>query len=160
MESAKPAIAALLQPYMRELSAWFAPDQPVREQYEYPYLDAYWREPGERFPFLIMSDGDVAGFAFVNRHSRLGNSDVHNIAEFYVRPQYRRHGIGCSAAKEILRRFPGRWEVGILHGNEPAGRFWQRAIAAVAEGPVEHHHTDSWNGTILTFVVPGRRAAP
>lgn len=34
--------------------------------YRYPYLDAYWSEPG-RFPYLIRADGELAGLALVSR---------------------------------------------------------------------------------------------
>jgi predicted acetyltransferase len=158
-ESAKTAVAALLQPYLREISSWFAPGQPPQEHYEYVYFDTYWQEPGERFPFLIAADGDVAGFVFVNRHSRLGNDNIHNVAEFYVKPEYRIHGVGLCAAGEIFRRFPGGWEVAVLRGNEAAEGFWHRAIAAVTVGPVNRRQTDAWNGAIFTFVVANRAKA-
>lgn len=150
----KPVIAEMLQgPYLRELSAYFAPGKPPTDHYDYPYLDAYWQEPRERFPFLITVDGDVAGFAFVNRYSRLGAGNTWNVAEFYVNPEFRRGGVGSIAAEHVLRQFPGDWEVAVLTGNDPALVFWQRVIAQVAAGNVVEQTTARWNGVIYTFAV-------
>lgn len=150
----KPIIAAMLQgPYLRELSAYFAPGEPPAEWYEYPYLDNYWQESEERFPFLITVDGDIVGFAFVNRYSRLDTDNTWSIAEFYVAPDFRREGVGSAAAKRVLRQFTGDWEVAVLTGNDPAMTFWQRVIAQVAASEAVEQTTARWNGVIYTFTV-------
>lgn len=108
----KPIIAAMLQgPYLRELATYFAPGESPAEHYDYLYLDDYWLEPGERFPFLITVDDDTAGFAFVNRYSRLGADDTWSMAELYIAPEHRRGGVGSTAAESVLVRFPagGKW---------------------------------------------------
>lgn len=149
--SSKPKIARLLQPYLSELAPFLGGSSDPTAIFEYPYLDAYWQEPDQRYPFLITVDREIAGFAFVNRHSRLGTRDIHCIAEFYVVPEFRRSGVGQFAAEAIFRLFPGKWEVAVLRGNDAAEQFWLRAIKAVASHSPERHQIDSWNGTIFTF---------
>lgn len=152
----KPSIAKMLKgPYLRELAQYFAPHEPAAEQYDYPYLDAYWEEPGARFPFLITANGELAGFAFVNQYSRLGTGNAWSMAEFYIEPSARGHGVGKTAAELVLRQFPGNWEVAVLTGNEPALAFWRRVATRVANDDVMERTTERWNGVIYTFSVKG-----
>lgn len=145
----------MLQSYLRELSDYSAPGAPKQDVYEYIYFDAYWQEPDQRYPFLLESDGVVVGFAFVNRHSRLGRIGMMNMAEFYVLPEYRGSGIGRSAAERLFRLFPGAWEVAVLHGNAAADEFWQHVTADIASGAVDTHMPETWNGTVYAFIVDG-----
>ena len=154
--SAKSTIAGLLQPYLRELAPYFGGDTDPGIVHDYPYLDAYWRESNQRFPYLIEADGRIAGFVFVNNHSRLGAQNVRTIAEFYVLPDFRRHGVGKLAAERVFQMHPGAWEVAILHGNAPAERFWRRVIADHMAIPIIERQSDAWNGSILTFSVGER----
>ena len=64
----------------------------------YPYFDAYWEEP-ERLPFLIDADGETAGFCLI----RIVEDGWH-IAEFSVRPEKRRDGIGGGAVNDLSER--------------------------------------------------------
>lgn len=153
----KQAIAAMLQDYLRELSQYFAPDQPKADHYDYPYLDDYWMEPGERFPFLISAEGETAGFAFVNCYSRLGQDNTWSMAEFYVLPDFRRAGVGVRAAEEIFRLFPGGWEVAVLASNDPAHTFWPHVMARVATNSVVAKTTSQWKGVIFTFNVSANK---
>lgn len=91
-------------------------------------LSAYWREPG-RHPFTIRADGKLAGFALVRRGSDIsGDPEVWDMAEFFVARGFRRLGVGTLAAREVWRRFPGRWEVRVMDVNRKAMEFWRSAI--------------------------------
>lgn len=61
----RPLLAVMLSDCLRELGA----------DGDYPYLPLYWREVG-RYPYLILSDRQTAGFALVRcpgqRHRRNG----------------------------------------------------------------------------------------
>lgn len=151
--SSKPAIADMLQPYLRELAPYYGGTTDLNTIHEYPYLDAYWQEPNQRYPFLMLTDGEIAGFAFVNRYSRLDIPDTWCVAEFYVVPRFRRSGVGKLAAAKLFRLFPGRWEVAILEGNVRAEPFWKRAITELVGEQWTEHRTDDWNGSILSFEV-------
>lgn len=143
----------MLQPYLRELAPYFGGSYDPNAVFDYPYLDAYWQEPGDRYPYLITANRTTAGFAFVNHHSRLNTPYTKSVAEFYILPEFRRSGVGQVAAAHMFRQFPGPWEVAVLSGNKTAEQFWIRAIATVADGEISEHTTGSWDGTIFTFTV-------
>lgn len=133
-----PLLERLLQDYLQELSVWTG-DQPGRDgHFQYPYLDHYRREP-DRGVFLVKtgsnptesSDGaPVAGFVMIRdeRDPQTGVL-VHEIAEFYIRPGYRRAGFGRDCVRELLNRLPGQWQLGVLAGNDVARQFWRQVIA-------------------------------
>ena len=50
------------------------------------------------------------------------------MAEFYVAPAFRRSGFGQAAARRLIARFPGRWQIAQLTGNAPAIAFWHRVL--------------------------------
>jgi predicted acetyltransferase len=95
----KQVIFNLFQPYLNELSHF--PDEEIEYKdekgiYKYPYLDHYWRE-SERYPYLLLKDDRVAGFALVRRveeHWEMG--------EFYVSPEFRRCGVATTCATDIF----------------------------------------------------------
>jgi predicted acetyltransferase len=98
-------------------------------RFVYPSLALYWGEP-ERYPFLVVVDRRLAGFALVKKGSELSdNKMVWDMAEFFVIRGYRRRGIGTRVAHEIWKRFPGTWEVRVLQSNVSAYHFWIRAIS-------------------------------
>jgi GNAT superfamily N-acetyltransferase len=78
---------------------------------------------------------DVAGFAlyFHNYSTFLGKPGLY-VEDVYVRPEYRRHGLGTAFFRRLARlavdRGCGRLEWSVLDWNEPALHFY-RKIGAV-----------------------------
>jgi predicted acetyltransferase len=115
--SQKSTIRAFLEQYLAE----FGYRQP------YPYFDEYWSDP-LRHPFLICRQGAIAGFAFVRFVS---DAHAHEMAEFYVLPQYRGCGVGRSAVTALLSRFPGPWNIPVQPSNRHGLAFWSRVLEGV-----------------------------
>ncbi|HAT4983991.1 TPA: GNAT family N-acetyltransferase [Serratia marcescens] len=109
----RPQLAAMLSDYLRELGADEA----------YPYLPLYWREAG-RYPYLILSDRQTAGFALVRR---LDSATV-EMAEFYIKPEWRRTGMGQRAARALFAQHPGGWLLSVSQDNPRGLAFWRSAI--------------------------------
>jgi predicted acetyltransferase len=132
----KPVVAHLLELYLHDFSELTDADVDANGQYGYRYLGSYWTDRDRR-PFLIRVDGHWAGFALV----RIGAP--HDMAEFFVMRKYRRKGVGWHAAREILSRFPGEWQVRQMAANAAATAFWRRAIPVefreelIEDGPVQ-----------------------
>ena len=101
-------IESLLDDYLGELSKYREVSIGATNSVNYPYLDAYWSEVG-RHIFLIKHSERVVGFAFIRDPSST-ESVAHQVAEFYVRPDSRRLGVGRRAVLEIWKLFPGQWE--------------------------------------------------
>lgn len=152
----------LLELYAHDLSEYFdVPLQPSG-RFGYPPLPLYWREEG-RFPFIVKADQQIAGFILVSRGSRISHApQVWDVAEFFIMRGYRKQGIGATAAAEVFRRFPGRWEVRVLENNVPALAFWKSAIRSFAmdcgEAPYIDSQHKAWR--VFSFESPLRDHAP
>lgn len=129
-----------------------------------PPLDAYWNDPA-RFPFLLRADALLAGFALVDRNSRLsGANDVWDMAEFFVLRRHRRSGVGLRAAHRLFAMHPGNWEVRQRNANVAATSFWRATISAFIGGTYSEELVDDerWRGPVQRFTSEGQAgpAAP
>ena len=114
-------IANLLELYAHDFSEFYNLELGADGRFGYKHLPLYWSEP-DHYPFLIMLDGRLAGFALVKRGT------VWDVAEFFIVRAHRRRGIGTRIAHEVWNRFPGPWQVRVMQSNRTALNFWQRAI--------------------------------
>ena len=129
----KKTIFVLLQPYLAEVSHFPGENVDCKDEngiFNYPYLDAYW-EDQERYPYLLMSAGNVAGFAFTRREG-----DHWQMAEFYVLPGFRRYGLASACVGEILRRHPGEWRIDFNKHNQAGRALWQMVAYRFSSGDV------------------------
>jgi predicted acetyltransferase len=79
----------------------------------------------DHWPFLIKSQGEIAGFALVRKSKPM----THVIGEFFIRSKFRRSGVGGVSVFAILRKFEGNWEVPFQNENPSAARFWRKTIS-------------------------------
>ena len=95
-ESERPELNRLVDVYLAELLTHR--DEPVgpTDAASYVYLPLYWAEPG-RHPFFIEADGERVGLVLVRE---VESRSYTKMAEFYVRPQSRRIGVGRAALDE------------------------------------------------------------
>lgn len=133
-------IANLLQLYAHDFSEYIELEIGDDGRFGYKHLSLYWGS-AERQPFLIEVDGAVAGFVLIQRGSQVsGDADVWDVAEFFVLRGYRRRRVGVTAARELWRRLPDRWEVRVISTNRAAVEFWRRAISECVGRSVESSH--------------------
>lgn len=149
--SDQPVLANLLSLYLHDFSEVFGNAPGPDGRFVYDRLPLYF-EDDSRFPFLVRSDGRLAGFALVSRGSVItGSPEVWDLSEFFVVRGLRRLGIGRLAASAVFTRFPGAWEVRALDRNKGAAEFWNSAIAQHTGGVFE---TLPWeSGPGLTWKV-------
>jgi len=140
----KEVLKRLIEEYERELLN-------IEEPEEYKYLDSYW-EKENRFPYFIKVDEKIAGFALINDYN-LVNKDGKNIAEFYVKKEFRKNGIGKMAAMEIFDLFKGNWEIRELKENIDGQNFWKKVINEYIKGNFEEIFLDNekWQGAVQIF---------
>lgn len=123
-EADKPRVARLMQLYLYDLSVNTGTRPDADGRFAYPYRDAYWTDAGRaegRIPFLVLADGELAGFALRTASSRLGHDGpTSDVAEFLVVRAWQRLGVGRAAERALFDLFPGRWEVAQLGANTPA----------------------------------------
>jgi predicted acetyltransferase len=94
-------------------------------RYAYDFLDRFWR-----FPYLIMSGDEIAGFALIIDECPLtGRSPCWFMAEFFVLKAYRGRGTGRAAVQQALQTHPGQWHIAVPHANTAAQVFWGKTLA-------------------------------
>ena len=125
----KAALKDFLAPYLIAHADLVDPERKYGDPTAYEYFDLYWVEP-ERAPFWVIADGQPAGFVLVNEWSPSGRGTERSIAEFYVRPELRRRGLGLAAALAAFATHAGLWELQVYRANPEGMGFWPRAIAA------------------------------
>jgi predicted acetyltransferase len=138
----EPILANLLELYAHDFSEFHDLEIGDDGRFGYKLLPLYWIDP-DRHPFLVKTDGHLAGLILVKRGpAALGNQVVWDIAEFFVLRGYRRRGIGTQIAHEIWRRFPGAWEVRVMQSNVAANHFWAHAVSTFAGERVDPVYTE------------------
>jgi predicted acetyltransferase len=130
----KSVLANLLQFYCYDFSEFDGEELTPHGTFTYGYLDHYFTDD-DREACLITADGRLAGFTMTRRLE----DGTRSVAEFFVVRRHRRLGVGRAAARQLLHRHPGRWRLAFDHANRAAARFWPDVVAAIADGPVEHH---------------------
>ncbi|MCC6314561.1 MAG: GNAT family N-acetyltransferase [Thermomicrobiales bacterium] len=99
-----------------------------------PYLSRFWSDP-DKTALLLRAGGRPVGFTLIEEHSPFPDSrDRRYVAAFFVMRAYRRRGLGAIMAREMFRRWPGRWQVLEVRANPIAQRFWRGAIADAVGG--------------------------
>ena len=127
-------LVRLLQLYLHDLSAVESWDVDDTGSFGEDDLDGCWVDE-RRHPFVILADDHVAGFAIVDEGSEVsGETDVFDMAEFFVLRRWRRRGVGRQAVGQLTVRFPGSWEVRPFPGYPAGEQFWRRVCWEVSEG--------------------------
>ncbi|GAA3717764.1 GNAT family N-acetyltransferase [Streptomyces tremellae] len=79
-------------------------------------------------PYLVTTGASPAGFAFVRNLTaapRVLNS-------FFVVRGARGAGVGLYAARQVIARHPGPWEIAFQDANTAAAAFWRRVATETA----------------------------
>lgn len=84
-------------------------------------------DDSDRCGYLVLCRGVPVGFALVQGLE----VEPKMIAEFFVVRAVRRQGIGHAIAAEVLRRYPGAWEICFQEVNRGAPAFWRRVVTDV-----------------------------
>ena len=128
-------LSNLLNLYMHDLSDTFPIKPGADGRFRYRKLPLYWSEPEKRFPFLIYSGAQLAGFVLVTRGSpATDDPEDLDVAEFFVLRAYRRIGVGRQAAFTLWNRLPGQWVVRVSDGNGAGLSFWRAAVRQYTRG--------------------------
>ena len=142
-------IESLLDDYLRELSTHREMPVGATDSDSYPYLGAYWTERG-RHAFIIRCSNRAVGFALV-RDPTSTESAVHELSEFYIKPESRRLGIGHRAVRAIWKWFPGNWELQVHARNSAAVQFWRSCIEAATGQTPQAREVQASDGRRVQF---------
>jgi len=141
--SKKQTLKQMLKAYQKELLG--------RESGEYKYLNSYWQNPNS-YPFFIVVNGEIIGFVLINSYTVYLNK-AKSISEFYIKPKFRKQGLGKQAAKLALNKFKGECEIRVLKDNNLALDFWKKIATELVGDKLQEVTINNklWSGRILVF---------
>jgi predicted acetyltransferase len=130
----KNVIKNLMQFYIYDFSEYSKSDVEENGLYgDYPYLEDYWREGNNRYPYVIKKNEKYIGFVLV-KFNESEERNYYSIAEFFILKKYRREGIGKAVANQVFNLHNGQWEVHQIESNKPAQVFWNKIIDEYTRG--------------------------
>ena len=144
----KRILEALLFDYFKEIDASKIVVHGHAEKLNYPYLDQYWNDVNRQAMKITFNDVFI-GFALINdKNMVIEFNAAWTIAEFYIKPRFRKKGFGSSAATMIFNLNPGKWEVKQSSNNKASILFWRKTIHAYSVGKfnevVLNQKEESW----------------
>jgi predicted acetyltransferase len=148
-----PLLESLFQFYHYDFAELLGGHVGPEGRFSTPSLEAYWQDAW-RHPFLVRVDEHPAGFALVQRRSRItGDADTWDMAEFFVMRQHRRAGVGSRVAIEIFDRLRGKWEIREVSANKPATAFWRAVVSGYTGGHFTEviYDDERWRGPVQAF---------
>lgn len=123
--------------------------------YDQAELASHWAK--KTMIYLFYVNQLPAGFCVINAGSMIDENrpDVHDFAEFYIMPLYRKRSIGITCAASLIRLYGGVWQIRQLPELEQTGRlFWLKVIDTI---PVRNFHETfnhpRWPGFMQEFEV-------
>jgi predicted acetyltransferase len=136
LKDEKEILRNLLEKYRYEFSQYEDTDVNNMGLYGYDYLDHYWTE-NNRFPYFVKINNTLAGFIMVNDYQEVKIETNYTMSEFFIMYKYRKMGIGTYAAKYILNRFKGKWQIMYHPKNIISKTFWNKIVKEQTNGEYE-----------------------
>lgn len=136
----RPSMVRLLELYLYDFSEFMNWDVDENGSFGEDDLDGCWTE-NWRHPYLIYSDGKLAGFAIVDEYSQDAHDFV-DMGEFFIMRRFRRHGLGKQIAFMLFDKFANKtWQVEQLTQNTSATAFLRKIIHDYTNGDYQEYQT-------------------
>lgn len=122
--------------YLEDLGRFGTGILPVLPEFGHTETDqvrSWLSEPGGLL-LTIADDARAVGFAFIIARPAGAAGADYRMMEFFIARPSRRRGFGRSAARLILDRFSGNWEIIANLRNTQAVEFWRRTISQYTHG--------------------------
>lgn len=145
-----PVVRNLMELYQYDFSELDGTDLDDHGQYGYDDLERFWDTPLWSV-YIMKVDGKWAGFTLTNDEVLTAGNTL-AVVEFFVVRKYRRLGLGRRAAREIMTRFPAKWEIRVIKENPAALNFWQTLLSTTWPDRYRFEVSDNeaWCGPILS----------
>lgn len=128
----KETLRNLMEKYLYEFSQYDLIPFDENGLFNDPHLGEYFTDK-DRFACFVYADGQLAGFALINKHAECQAPLDWAVAEFFIAYHYRRKGVGAAVMKMLFERFKGVWQIKYHSKNTGSELFWQK-IAKEASG--------------------------
>ena len=136
------------QKYLYEMTHFYNDPMDEKGNYHYGHFDEYFTDP-KRLAYFIYNGETLIGFALLCPYPNIAWEPDYTMAEFTIFPAYRRQHYALEAAKMILAKHPGKWEIKYNEKNLGGKRLWN--TVASAYNPTVYNLNEE--ETVLAFVV-------
>ena len=126
-EADRPLIKRLWQLYWHDLSQSRGSMPNADGLFKQEHLERYLGDSDAYPGFLVRYNDQPTGFAFVTG----ANQTLRTIGDFFVVRALRRRGVGRWLARELINRYPGRWEIAFQAENPGAPEFWRGVVSDI-----------------------------
>lgn len=124
--SEKDTLANLLEKYLYEFSQYDKRKYNDKGLFGYKYLDNYFTD-NDRFAYFITVDGELGGFALINKYCACERPVDWSVAEFFVSYNYRRQGVATRAVDLIFENHKGFYHIKYHKENVASAVLWNNA---------------------------------
>lgn len=115
------------------------------------FLDIWWTDMAQRFPYVIYEDRTPVGFCLVACPVVPSEGIDNYLVEFFIERKHRNMGIGRAVAKEIMAKYDGMWTLRVLPRNAPAWAFWRKTIEETGNCVEYKEYIDEDNMNCINF---------
>ena len=155
--AAEPEFAAIenmMQFYMHDFSEWLPLPLENNGLFAVRPKAEYLARPGT-LPYLILAGEELAGFAVIDDEVHQRESD-YTLGYFFIARRFRGQGAGQAIVEELVRSFPGTWEIFHLKENLGAAQFWKKVVPRLSSGQFScvEARIDDYDCTLYRFSSP------
>lgn len=119
----KETLANLLEKYNYEFSQYDKRAFGTDGLFGYKYLGNYFIDC-DRFAYFIYADGDLAGFALINKYPECQRSIDWSVAEFFVSYNFRGQGVASEAVRQIFGIHKCCYHIKYHNKNKASVALW------------------------------------
>lgn len=134
--SEKGTLNNLLEKYNYEFSQYDKRKFGSNGLFGYKYLNNYFTDD-DRFAYFITVNGELAGFALINKYHECERPIDWSIAEFFVSYNYRRQGVATKAVELIFAIHKGYWHIKYHKNNTASVVLWNNVAKKYSGGSYE-----------------------
>lgn len=113
---------------MSEYMKWNPDKDGTFGGYDVSKFNPYW-ELDDHIPYFIKVNNELAGFVLIRRYP--SDLTLYDIAQFFVLRKFKGQGVGKDILKQIVKAFPGKWQIRVLLENSGALSFWKSAVSSI-----------------------------
>ncbi|MDA0119177.1 GNAT family N-acetyltransferase [Vibrio sp. T11.5] len=113
---------------MSEYMKWNPTKDGHFDGYDVSKFDPYW-ERDDHTPYFIKVNNEMAGFVLVRRYP--SDPKRYDIEQFFVLRKFKGQGVGRGVLAQVVKAYPGKWQIRILQENSGALSFWKSAVSRI-----------------------------
>ncbi|EJG1735715.1 GNAT family N-acetyltransferase [Vibrio parahaemolyticus] len=113
---------------MSEYMKWNPAKDGTFGGYDVSKFDPYWNRD-DHIPYFIKVNNELAGFVLIRRYP--SDLTLYDVAQFFVLRKFKGQGVGKLVLAQVVKAFPGKWQIRILLENSGALSFWKSAVSNI-----------------------------